>query len=58
MIFYPFSCLFLKHSSIGLVGIWNDDQKDDFLRPDGTILPIDTAEDLIFHQFGQQRKLL
>ena len=38
----------------GLLGVWNNNQEDDFLRPDGTILAINSTEDVVFHQFGEQ----
>ena len=37
----------------GLLGTWNDEPLDDFLRPDGTILPANaTGRDIHFF-FGQ-----
>ena len=38
----------------GLLGVWNDNQDDDFLRPDGTTVPVDSTEEMIFHQFGEK----
>ena len=38
----------------GLLGMWNGNKDDDFLKPDGTVLPINSSGDLIFHQFGEQ----
>ena len=38
----------------GLLGVWNGNQEDDFLRPDGAILPTNSNEDLIFSRFGEQ----
>ena len=38
----------------GLLGVWSGNQDDDFLKPDGTTLPINSSEDVIFHQFGEQ----
>ena len=40
----------------GLLGVWNGKQEDDFLRPDGITLSIDSFDDLIFRQFGEQCK--
>ena len=40
----------------GLLGVWNGDQEDDFLRPDGITVPINSFDDLIFRQFGEQCK--
>jgi len=42
----------------GLLGTWNGNQEDDFLRPDGTILPITSTDDLIFRDFGEQCKFV
>ena len=42
----------------GLLGVWNGNQEDDFLRPDGMILPINSDDDEIFNQFGEQCMLL
>ena len=42
----------------GLLGVWNGNQEDDFLRPDGTILPINSDDNVIFNQFGEQCMLL
>ena len=40
----------------GLLGVWNNKQDDDFLRSDGTTIPIDSSEETIFHQFGEECK--
>ena len=42
----------------GLVGVWNGNQEDDFLTPNGTILPINSSESFIFSHFGERCKLL
>ena len=38
----------------GLLGVWNDKQEDDFLRPDGTTMPMDSTEEVIFYLFGEK----
>ena len=38
----------------GLLGVWNDKQEDDFLRPDGTAMPMDSTEEVIFYLFGEK----
>ena len=42
----------------GLLGVWNGNQEDDFLRPDGKFLFHNSTEDEIFYQFGEQCMLL
>lgn len=42
----------------GLLGTWNDDQQDDFLRPDGTTLPSNATAREIHFSFGLQCKLV
>jgi len=42
------------NSTKGLLGVWNGNQDDDFLKPDGTTLSIDSDESAIFKQFGEQ----
>ena len=42
----------------GLLGTWNDDQQDDFLRPDGTTLPSNATGREIHFSFGLQCKLV
>ena len=38
----------------GLLGVWNGNQNDDFLRPDGTTISIDSDESEIFESFGEK----
>ena len=38
----------------GLLGTWNGKQEDDFLRPDGTTVPVDSTDEIIFYLFGEQ----
>ena len=40
----------------GLLGVWNNKQDDDFLRPDEVVIPINSSEETIFHQFGEKCK--
>ena len=42
----------------GLLGTWNDDPLDDFLRPDGTTLPHNATAREIHNSFGQTCKFL
>lgn len=42
----------------GLLGTWNDDPLDDFLRPDGTTLAHNATGKDIHFSFGQKCKLL
>ena len=42
----------------GLLGSWNGDQQDDFLKPDGTILPSNATGREIHFNFGLECKLL
>lgn len=44
---------FFNHTK-GLLGTWNGNQDDDFLRPDGTVIPTNSTDDLIFRGFGEQ----
>ena len=38
----------------GLLGVWNDKQEDDFLRPDGTTVAVDSTEEIIYYLFGEK----
>ena len=40
----------------GLLGSWNGDQQDDFLKPDGTILPSNATGRQIHFNFGLECK--
>ena len=42
----------------GLLGTYNGNVTDDFLRPDGTYLNINATDEEIFHNFGQLCKLI
>ena len=37
----------------GLLGTPNNDTSDDFTRPDGSTLPVNSTMEEIFHQFGE-----
>ncbi|XP_068728477.1 mucin-like protein isoform X2 [Montipora capricornis] len=41
----------------GLLGLWNGDQQDDFLKPDGTILPSNATGRQIHFNFGVEWQL-
>ena len=43
-----------RNNTRGLLGMWNGNQDDDFLRPDGTTLSIDSEQPEIFKQFGEK----
>ena len=38
----------------GLLGVWNGNPVDDFLRPDGTNISINSSESVIYEQFGEK----
>ena len=38
----------------GLLGVWNGNSEDDFLRPDGTRISTDLDESIIFEEFGEK----
>ena len=38
----------------GLLGVWNGNSEDDFLRPDGTRISSNSTESAIFNQFGEK----
>ena len=42
-----------RNNTKGLLGVWNGNQDDDFLRPDGTTISIDSTESEIFKEFGE-----
>ena len=42
-----------KNSSRGLSGYWNDNLDDDFLLPNGTILPANLSDSQIHYDFGE-----
>lgn len=41
-----------KNVTKGLLGTWNGDPEDDFLTPNGTILPSNASSKDIHHKFG------
>jgi len=41
-----------KNRMKGLLGTWNDNPSDDFLTPDGTLLPADATPQQIHYEFG------
>ena len=41
-----------KNETKGLLGTWNGDSEDDFLTPNGTILPLNASSKDIHHNFG------
>ncbi|RDD42220.1 Mucin-like protein, partial [Trichoplax sp. H2] len=43
----------IKGTTVGLLGMWNDNVNDDFRRPDGTSLNINSSESQIYYNFGQ-----
>lgn len=45
-----------KNRTKGLLGTWNDDPSDDFLAPDGTLLPADATPQQIHYEFGLKCK--
>ena len=38
----------------GLLGVWNGNPEDDFLRPDGTRISVNSSESVIFEEFGEK----
>ena len=41
------------NNTVGLLGVMNNDISDDFTRPDGTIIPINSTQEQIYNQFGK-----
>ena len=41
------------NKTLGLLGVNNNDINDDFTRPDGTILPLNSTQEEIYYQFGK-----
>ena len=41
-----------KNNTKGLMGTWNDDPEDDFLLPDGTVIPSSSTSRAIHFEFG------
>lgn len=46
-----------KNRTRGLLGTWNDDPSDDFMLPDGTVLPADASPQRIHYEFGLKCEL-
>ena len=46
-----------KGNTKGLLGTWNDNPEDDFLRPDGVMLPANATGREIHYDFGLHCKL-
>ena len=47
-----------RDNTKGLLGVWNGNQDDDFLRPDGTMVSINSSEAEIYRLFGEMCTLL
>ena len=43
-----------RDNTKGLLGVWNGNQDDDFLRPDGTTFSVTSTEEEIFDNFGER----
>jgi hypothetical protein len=43
-----------KNLTKGLLGTWNDNTKDDLLTPQGSIIPSNSSEEYIYHNFGEK----
>ena len=43
-----------KNLTKGLLGTWNDNTKDDLLTPQGSIIPSNSSEEYIYHNFGKK----
>ena len=41
------------NKTIGLLGVNNNDVKDDFTRPDGSTISINSTQEQIYYQFGK-----
>ena len=41
------------NKTIGLLGVNNNDVNDDFTRPDGTTISINSTQEQIYYQFGK-----
>ena len=46
------------NNTLGLLGVNNNDINDDFTRPDGSIIPINSSQEQIYYQFGKLCKFL
>ena len=47
-----------KNRTKGLLGTWNDNPLDDFVTPDGTLVPADASPRRIHHEFGLKCEFL
>ena len=47
-----------KNRTKGLLGTWNDDPSDDFVTPDGTLVPADASPRRIHYEFGLKCEFL
>ena len=45
-----------KNRTRGLLGIWNDNPSDDFVTPDGKMLPAEASPQEIHYKFGLKCK--
>ncbi|XP_064151120.1 mucin-4 [Loxodonta africana] len=45
-----------KNRTEGLLGVWNDNPDDDFRRPNGSTVPQESSEEMIFH-YGMSWKI-
>ena len=43
-----------RETTMGLLGTWNGNVSDDFLRPDGTYLDVNATEEDIYYNFGEE----
>ena len=46
------------NNTVGLLGVNNNDISDDFTRPDGSTIAINSTQEQIYYQFGKLCKLL
>ena len=47
-----------RDNTKGLLGVWNGNQSDDFLAPDGIIISVNSNESEIFKHFGEKCMLV
>ena len=52
------SSLSYLNNTVGLLGVNNNDINDDFTRPDGSKIAINSTQEQIYYQFGKLCKLL
>ncbi|EDV27739.1 uncharacterized protein TRIADDRAFT_53736 [Trichoplax adhaerens] len=46
-----------RETTKGLLGTWNGNVSDDFLRPDGTYLDVNATEEDIYYSFGEEWRI-